>query len=66
MEINNVVKAAEQVIVKSWFLESKGEELGYIITDVLEVIRETEKSVYGKINTSYGEQEIWVPKSCLV
>lgn len=54
------------MVIKEWFLNKKfGKEVRNF-DNTIEIIKETEKAVYGTVYYNSGtSMEIWVPKSCL-
>ena len=67
------VKEAENkkvATIKDWFLRKTfGPEVSHF-SDKIEILKETEKAVYGKVSCDYStgasSMEIWCPKSCLL
>ena len=64
-------KAASKkvAVIKDWFLNKKfGSEASHF-SNSIEIEKESEKAVFGKVGCSYGTSvsymEIWCPKSCL-
>lgn len=60
------VKTGSKARVQSWFLAKKfGKEVDNF-GDTIEILKETEKAVYGNVYYLNGmPMEIWCPKSCL-
>lgn len=72
MAWEEIKEAANKKIatIQDWFLGKKfGPEASHFV-DTIEIIKETEKAVYGTVKCFYKETgmdsvEIWCPKSCL-
>lgn len=68
-ETANTIVNTNVATIKDWFLNKKfGSEVSNF-SDKIEIEKETEKAVFGKVGCTYGTSvsymEIWCPKSCL-
>ena len=65
-EVNTVKVEGNTARVQAWFLAKKcGKEVNNF-GDTIEILKETEKAVYGNIYYNNGmPMPIWCPKSCL-
>lgn len=64
-EENNKIEG--KAFIKDWFLRKKCGEFADVFDAEIEILKETQKAVYGKIYCSVTgvPMEIWCPKSCL-